>query len=90
MTGLPVSRLSKPSPSSPVFGTIADLARGKPQLVAENLLLRQQLSVLKRSVKRPRSTRADRVLLVLLASRLQNWKDALLIIKPETVLHWHR
>ena len=34
--------------------------------------------------------RADRGLLVLLASRVQNWKEALLIVKPETVLRWHR
>jgi len=35
-------------------------------------------------------TRADRVRVVLLASRLPHWKDALLIVKPETVLRWHR
>ena len=85
-----VSRLTKPRPSSPVLSTVADLARSKPQLIAENLLLRQQLIVLNRSVKRPRCTRADRLLFVLLASRLQGWMDALLIVKPETVLRWHR
>ncbi len=85
-----ISRLTKPSPYSPVLGTITDLGRSKPQLVAENLLLRQQLIVLNRSVKRPCFSRSDRALVVLLASRLQNWKDALLIIKPETVLRWHR
>ena len=72
------------------FGSIHDLARSKPQLVIENALLRQQLIVLTRSVKRPRLTPTDRALLVLLASRLQYWKDALLIVKPETVLQWHR
>ncbi len=85
-----VSRLTKPIPSSIVLGTVADLARSKPQLVAENLLLRQQLIVLNRSVKRPRCTSAERCLFVLLASKLQRWKEALLIIKPETVLRWHR
>jgi hypothetical protein len=55
-------------------GVLADLARGKPALVAENALLRHQLAILRRSAKRPRCTRADRVLLVLLASRMrQNW-----------------
>jgi putative transposase len=58
--------------------------------MAENLLLRQQLIVLRRSVKRPTLTRTDRALLVLLASRVGTWKHALLIVKPETVLRWHR
>src|SRR3954453_23697608 len=66
-----ISRLTKPLPHDPVLGAVADLARSKPQLVAENLLLRQQLIVLNRSVKRPRFTRADRALFVLLASNLQ-------------------
>ncbi len=78
-------------PTTPVIrGGIRDLARSKPQLITENLLLRQQLVVLNRSVKRPRFTPADRGFFVLLASRLQSWKDALLIVKPETVLRWHR
>ena len=53
-------------------------------------MLRQQLIVLNRSVKRSRFTHADRAFFVLLASKLQNWKDALLIVKPETILRWHR
>ena len=58
--------------------------------MAENALLRQQLVVLKRSVKRPRCTPADRALLVLLTSRLRRWRQALLIVQPETLLRWHR
>ncbi len=85
-----VSRLTMPISQSPVLGTLTDLARSKPQLVAENLLLRQQLIVLNRSVKRPRFTRVDRCLFVLIGSRLQSWKEALLVVKPETVLRWHR
>src|SRR5687767_194575 len=85
-----LSRLIKPIAHRPLPATLADLARSKPQLIAENLLLRQQLIVLHRSVKRPRFTPADRCLFVLLTSRLQNWKEALLIVKPETVLRWHR
>ncbi len=85
-----VSRWTKPSSNSPALGTIADLARSKPQLVAENLLLRHQLVVLNRSVKRPRFTPADRGLFILLVSRLSSWKEALLIVKPETIVRWHR
>ncbi len=85
-----ISRWTKPRSPAPALSTIGDLARSKPQLVAENLLLRQQLLVLRRSVKRPRLTPLDRALLVLLASRVRTWKDALVIVKPETVLRWHR
>jgi len=58
--------------------------------VAENALLRQQLLILRRSVKRPRCTPTDRGLLVLLASRVRAWRHALLIVQPETLLRWHR
>jgi hypothetical protein len=85
-----MSRLTKPISHSPALGTITDVVRSKPELVAENLLLRQQRIVLKRSVKRPPLTQTDRALFVLLASRLKNWREALLIVKPETVLRWHR
>jgi putative transposase len=46
--------------------------------------------ILNRSVKRPALTPLDRGLLVLLASRLRSWASALLIVRPETVLRWHR
>jgi len=79
----------------PVVGTHAaglggDLLRGRAQLLAENALLRQQLLVLRRSVKRPAVTRADRALLVLLVGRVRAWREALLVIQPETLLRWHR
>jgi putative transposase len=59
---------TKPAASSLISGTLTDLARKKSELVAENALLRQQLIILRRQVKRPACTRADRMLLVLLAS----------------------
>jgi len=70
--------------------TLADQARSKPALVAENALLRHQLAILRRSVKRPRCTPADRALLVFLASRVRVWRSALLIVQPDTLLRWHR
>jgi putative transposase len=85
-----VSHWMKPVNSALVPSTAADLTRSKAELMAENLLLRQQLIVLRRSVKRPTLTRTDRALLVLLASKVRTWKHALLIVKPETVLRWHR
>ncbi len=59
---------TRPSTGPLVAGTLADLARSKPTLIAENAFLRQQLIVLQRSVKRTHCTPTDRALLVLLAS----------------------
>src|SRR5438128_7154026 len=58
---------TKPAPTYLQLGTVADLARNKSELVAENALLRQQLVILRRQVKRPARTKTDRMLLVLLA-----------------------
>jgi hypothetical protein len=80
----------KPDNHDPVLNAAMDLTRSKPELVLENMLLRQQLIVLKRQMKRPALTGRDRVLLVLLASKLRTWKHALVIVQPDTVLRWHR
>src|SRR5215211_365692 len=88
--GRRLAAATKPLAPAPVVGTLADLVRSRPALIAENAFLRQQLLILRRSVKRPRCTPADRALLVLLASRLRAWRQALLIVQPETVLRWHR
>ncbi len=84
--------LAATKPGAPVLvaGALADLARGKPALIAENALLRQQLIVLHRQVARPRLTRRDRIVLVLLAGRTRLWRSALLIVRPDTLLRWHR
>ncbi len=81
---------TKPDTSSLLLGTLTDLARGKSELVAENALLRQPLIILGRQVKRPACTKTDRMLLVLLASMVHTWKQALFIVQPETLLRWHR
>jgi len=70
--------------------TLTDLGRGKSELIAENALLRHQLIVLKRQVKRPPFTWTDRMLLVLLARLVRAWQHALVIVQPETLLRWHR
>jgi putative transposase len=75
-----------PLTSSLPFGTLADLARSKPELVAENALLRQQLIILKRQMKRPACTKTDRILLVLEASAVRAWKQTLFLVQPETDL----
>lgn len=52
--------VTKPGAPAPLTGALADLVRSKPELVAENALLRQQLLVLRRSVKRPDVIREPR------------------------------
>jgi hypothetical protein len=85
-----VKAWTKPTTDSLVVGTAADLVKSKEQLIMENALLRQQVIVLKRQVACPQLTAKDRSLLVVLASRVRDWKNALLIVKPDTVLRWHR
>jgi len=81
---------TQPAEQGVMIGALADLVRGRPALVAENALLRQQLLILRRSAKRPRCTPTDRALLVLLAGRIRAWQHALLIVQPDTLLRWHR
>ena len=85
-----VLRWIKPSTTSLVFGTLADLTRGKSELLAENALLRQQLIILRRQIKQPTFRKRDRLNLVLLARMVRTWKQALFIVQPETLLRWHR
>lgn len=69
---------------------VADLTRSKSELILENAFLRQQLIILQRQVKRPLPKPRERVILVGLASRLNAWKEALLIVQPDTMIRWHR
>ncbi len=85
-----IASSTKPTNNSLMCGSLRDLACTKPQLIAENALLRQQLLVLNRSVKRPCLTGIDRMLLVLLASRVRAWKEAVLIVQSDTLLCWYR
>jgi hypothetical protein len=85
-----MTRWTNPLSTSLMLGTVTDLFRSKSQLVAENALLRQQLIILRRQVKRPACTKADRMVLVLLARAVQMWKQVLFIVQPETLLRWHR
>ncbi len=81
---------TKPNTTSLMLGMLTDLSRSKSELVAENALLRQQLIILRRQVKRPACTKTDRMLLVLLARMVHTWKQTLFIVQPETLLRWHR
>jgi hypothetical protein len=83
-------RWIQPPTTSLLLGTLTDLARGKSELLAENALLRQQLNILRRQVKRPIYRKTDRFLLLLLTRTVRRWKQALFLAQPETLLRWHR
>ncbi len=63
---------------------------GRTAAAFENLALRQQVAVLKPSVKRPKLRCRDRVFWVVLSRLWPNWRSALAIVQPETVIQWHR
>jgi len=74
-----------------LLGALAALCKTSAQLRLENLALRQQLTVLRRSApKRLKLTPADRIFWVWLRRVWGDWRSALLIVKPETVVAWHR
>jgi putative transposase len=62
----------------------------KSRLAVENLALRQQLAVLKQSVKRPKLQPRDRVFWVFLSRIWPDWRSVLILVQPETVIRWHR
>jgi hypothetical protein len=71
--------------------TLLLLFRGSTALRAENLALRHQLAVLQERRKhRVRLQAADRLLWVLIAHLWPGWRSALVIVRPETVVAWHR
>src|SRR5216683_7056029 len=71
--------------------TLRTWARSRAALQLELLALRHQLHVLQRSrPRRLRLAKADRWLWVVLSRILTGWRTALVIVKPETVIAWHR
>src|SRR5207237_5682763 len=70
---------------------MASLFKPRAKLVVEILVLRQQLNVLRRQVsKRPRLSNADRFLFVWLYRWFPCVLSAIAILRPETIIRWHR
>ncbi len=72
---------TKPHLPRLLVGTATDFTRSKHDLMVENALLRHQLMVLERQVKRPKLRWRDRAVMVVLSSRLASWKDALVVAR---------
>src|SRR2546427_5782376 len=66
------------------------LCGGHRQLAIENLALRQQLAVYKRTATRPRLRTTDRLFWVGLARILAGWRQPLVIVTPDTLLRCQR
>jgi putative transposase len=75
---------------STFFASLVLSFRSRAALQLEILALRHQFGVLQRSVKRPKLTLADRLLWAWLCRMWADWRSALVIVKPETVIAWHR
>jgi putative transposase len=73
-----------------VVGLLVLRLDGDDDRDVELLLLRQELSILRRTVKKPRLKPADRMILAALATRLPRQALGGLLVRPETVLGWHR
>ena len=80
----------KPATPVLIIDLLSDLTHSRTDLILENALLRQQLIILKRQVKRPQLSNPDRIRLVLLSHFTKSWKQTLHIIQPDTLLSWHR
>ena len=64
--------------------------KSRHQLVLENLALRQQVTMLRQSVKRPRATVADKLFWILFSRYVDGWRKVLYGLHPDTVVRWHR
>src|SRR5207253_10923336 len=70
--------------------TLRSTIRTQRELALENLALRQQVAVWKVRQPRPQLTATDRLFWVVLARLWKNWRSSLQVVRPETVVRWHR
>jgi hypothetical protein len=74
-----------------IVSVLALLFKSRARLGAEILVLRQQLNVLRRQVpRRPQLNNTDRFLLVWLYRWFPSVLGAIAIVRPETIIRWHR
>jgi putative transposase len=74
-----------------LVAVVSSVLKTRAALQLENIALRHQIGVLQRSAsKRPKLSAADRLLWVWFSRVWTDWRSALVIVKPETVVAWHR
>ena len=74
-----------------LVGLLRAVVSSRAHLVAENLLLRQQLTVLSRPTrKRPQLRSRDKLFWVVIRALRREWREHLVLVRPDTVVRWHR
>src|SRR5438270_12083877 len=73
-----------------IVRALALACRGHREWVLESLALRQQLTALRRTTKRAHLKTRDRLFWIALARSWRNWRTALVLVQPDTVVRWHR
>jgi len=73
-----------------LLGALRSAFRTHADLVVENLALRQELANFQRTSARPRLRKSDRAFWVVLSHLWSRWADALVVVKPDTIVRWHR
>jgi putative transposase len=73
-----------------LFALIFRSFRSRRDLLLENLALRQQLAVWKSRLPQPQISAPDRLFWVMLRRAWSGWKQALMVVEPETLARWHR
>ena len=73
-----------------MFGSLLRPFRNRRDLIFENLVLRQQLTVLKRRRPRPALNLFDKLFWVAVSRVWSQWKQSIIVVTPETVVRWHR
>jgi len=73
-----------------LLGALRAALRTRTDLALENLALRQQLVLLRRRSKRPQFERLDRLFWLWLSHQWAGWREALHVVRPQTVIRWHR
>ena len=69
-----------------ILRSIGLICRGHRAVALENLALRQQVAALTRTVRRPQLRTTDRLFWILLAKAWPEWRTALLVVRPDTVV----
>lgn len=72
------------------FRSLVRLFRDRRDLILANIVLRQQLVMLKRRHPRPALHLFDKVFRVTVGRLWSQWKQSLIVVTPETVIRWHR
>ena len=78
------------APNDTVWLFVRALVKSRSSVAAENLALRQQLTVYQRKNKRPKLRKGDRLFWVCLSRLWSDWRSALVLVQPATVAKWHR